>query len=106
MRSNFSICGDCDNLACSHADIPCGIHCPECDWFICGNCILSHIEECWLTSAVEIINTPGATEFHFGQEEETKLDPRIKVYSNDQGITKIIIARKKDDTADSKNPKA
>jgi hypothetical protein len=99
MRTNFSWCRDCDKPACAHTEVNCGIDCPCCDWFICGSCVIKHSVSCWKdwkrNNEVQIEVTEQDTVYTFHQEEKTKLDDQITIFSNEHGVTQIKIGRQK-----------
>ena len=92
MRTNFSWCKDCNQLVCANTDVNCGIDCPCCEWFVCGACVIEHSTTCWKQSKEILIReTDQGTVYTFHQEEKTKLDDRITVFSNEYSITEIRI---------------
>ena len=94
MRTNFSFCKDCEDLACAHTELNCGIDCPVCDWFVCGNCIIVHSKECWDPSddCTRTEDENGDKAYSFFKPEPTRLDDKLVLFCTSEGyVAKIII---------------
>jgi hypothetical protein len=95
MRTNFSFCKDCSDLACAHAELNCGIDCPCCDWFVCGKCITAHSQECWEASTEECAHTEaedGDQIYSFFKPEPTRLGDKLTLFCTPDGyVAKVII---------------
>jgi len=97
MRTNFAWCKDCDEFVCAHTDDNCGIWCPGCDNFVCMACVLNHRISCWSENDdVQVEVTDQGTVYTFHQKEKTRFDDKMTVYSNEYGITQIIIKKDAD----------
>jgi hypothetical protein len=94
MRTCFSSCHDCNQLACAHTETNCGIVCPVCDWFICGNCLRSHSSACWESSDtgdLKVTKNPvfAGVEYTFEDLEPLKISG-VAAFAA-EGICKVII---------------